>query len=161
MRAYAEPADTVMVALSKGLGAPVGAILAGSGELMDKAWRLRRRLGGGMRQAGILAAAGLYALHHNLERLTEDHARANALARRCGAVPGVAALKPQTNIVMLDLLDERLDPAAMLAGLTERGVWMTQFGPRRLRAVTHLDVDDSGIERAAAAFEEVAAGLLR
>jgi threonine aldolase len=155
MSAYAEHADTVMVALSKGLGAPVGSILAGSGELMEKAWRVRRRLGGGMRQAGILAAAGLYALRNNLERLAQDHARANALARRCGAVPGVAALKPQTNIVMLDLHDDRLDPAAILAGLTGRGVWMTQFGPRRLRAVTHLDVDDAGVERAAAAFEEV------
>jgi threonine aldolase len=155
MKDYAAHADTVMVALSKGLGAPVGSVLAGSAELMEKAWRVRRRLGGGMRQAGLLAAAGLYALHHNLERLTEDHARADVLARRCAALPGVTALKPQTNIVMLDLEDARLDPAAILAGLTERGVWMTQFGPRRLRAVTHMDVDDAGIERASAAFEAV------
>lgn len=153
MKDYAAHADTVMVALSKGLGAPVGSILAGSAELMEKAWRVRRRLGGGMRQAGLLAAAGLHALRHNLERLTEDHARAGTLARRCAAFPGVTALKPQTNIVMLDLDDARLDPAAILAGLTARGVWMTQFGPRRLRAVTHMDVDDAGIERAAAAFE--------
>ncbi|HET7229410.1 MAG TPA: GntG family PLP-dependent aldolase [Longimicrobium sp.] len=160
MRAYAAHADTVMVALSKGLGAPVGSILAGSAELMERAWRLRRRLGGGMRQAGLLAAAGLYALRNNLERLGHDHARAGALARRCAQVPGVAALKPQTNIVMLDLDDARLDPAAILAGLAERGVWMTQFGPRRLRAVTHMDVDDAGIERAATAFQQAAGALV-
>ncbi|HET7459847.1 MAG TPA: GntG family PLP-dependent aldolase [Longimicrobium sp.] len=159
MSAYAAHADTVMVALSKGLGAPVGSILAGSAEPMEKAWRLRRRLGGGMRQVGILAAAGLYALQHNLERLAEDHARADRLARRCAALPGVAALKPQTNIVMLDLTDERLDPAGILAGLAGRGVWMTQFGPRRLRAVTHMDVDDAGIERACDAFEAVVGPL--
>ncbi|HEX8831114.1 MAG TPA: hypothetical protein VF705_08125, partial [Longimicrobium sp.] len=81
------------------------------------------------------------------------------LAHGCAQVPGVAALKPQTNIVMLDLNDTRLDPAAILAGLAERGVWMTQFGPRRLRAVTHMDVDDAGIERAATAFRQVAGAL--
>jgi threonine aldolase len=148
-----------MVALSKGLGAPVGSILAGSAELMEKAWRVRRRLGGGMRQAGILAAAGLYALRNNLGRLAEDHRRADALARRCARADRVSVLKPQSNIVMLDLLDERLQPAAVLRGLAERGVWMTQFGPRRLRAVTHLDVDDAAIERAAAAFAEVVDAL--
>jgi len=159
MSAYAAHADTVMVALSKGLGAPVGSILAGSAAVMETAWRLRRRLGGGMRQAGMMAAAGLYALRHNLERLADDHARAATLARRCGAVSGVTALAPQTNIVMLDLDDPRLEPAPLLAALAGRGVWMTQFGPRRLRAVTHMDVDDAGIERAATAFEEVVAGL--
>ncbi|HYH79741.1 MAG TPA: GntG family PLP-dependent aldolase [Longimicrobium sp.] len=155
MRDYAAHADTVMVALSKGLGAPVGSVLAGGAELMEQAARVRRRLGGGMRQAGLLAAAGLYALRTNLERLAEDHARAYTLARRCAELPGVTAMKPQTNIVMVDLEDERLDPAAVLAGLTGHGVWMTQMGPRRLRAVTHMDVDDAAIERAAAAFEAV------
>jgi threonine aldolase len=159
MAAYAAHADTVMVALSKGLGAPVGSILAGTAEAMEKAWRIRRRLGGGMRQAGILAAAGLYALRNNLERLDQDHRRADALARGCAAAPGVVAPKPQTNIVMLDLEDPALQPEPILAGLRERGVWMTQFGPRRLRAVTHMDVDDAGIERAIAAFREVTAGL--
>jgi threonine aldolase len=159
MAAYAAHADTVMVALSKGLGAPVGSILAGSGETMERAWRIRRRLGGGMRQAGILAAAGLYALRHNLARLEEDHRRADALARGCASVPGVVAPKPQTNIVMLDLEDDALQPEPLVARLRERGVWMTQFGPRRLRAVTHLDVDDAGVERAVAAFRGAAAGL--
>ena len=155
MSAYAAHADTVMFALSKGLGAPVGSILAGTAETMEKARRIRRRLGGGMRQAGILAAAGLYALRHNFDRLDEDHRRADALARGCAAAPGVVAPKPQTNIVMLDLEDPALAVDAVLRGLAERGVWMVQFGPRRLRAVTHLDVDDAGVERAAAAFAEV------
>jgi threonine aldolase len=145
MAAYAAHADTVMVALSKGLGAPVGSILAGSAETMER--------------AGILAAAGLYALRHNLERLDEDHRRADALARGCAAAPGVVAAKPQTNIVMLELEDDALQPEPLLAGLRARGVWMTQFGPRRLRAVTHMDVDDAGVERAVAAFREAAAGL--
>lgn len=158
MAAYAAHADTVMVALSKGLGAPVGSILAGPEEAMERAWRIRRRLGGGMRQAGILAAAGLYALRHNLERLDEDHRRADALARGCAAAEGVVAPKPQTNIVMLDLEDDALQPEPLLARLRERGVWMTQYGPRRLRAVTHMDVDDAGIARAVAAFRQAAAG---
>ncbi|HVG45510.1 MAG TPA: GntG family PLP-dependent aldolase [Longimicrobium sp.] len=157
MAAYAAHADTVTMALSKGLGAPVGSILAGSAETMERAWRVRRRLGGGMRQAGIVAAAGLYALRHNLERLEEDHRRADALARGCAAAAGVVAPKPQTNIVMLDLEDDALQPEPLLARMRERGVWMTQFGPRRLRAVTHMDVDDAGIERAVAAFREVVA----
>jgi threonine aldolase len=156
---YGAVADVLAVCLSKGLGAPVGSILAGSGEAMERAWRVRRRLGGGMRQAGIVAAAGLYALRHNLERLEEDHRRADALARGCAAAPGVVAPKPQTNIVMLDLEDEALQPDALLAGMRERGVWMTQFGPRRLRAVLHMDVDDAGVQRAVAAFRDAVAGL--
>jgi len=159
MAAYAAHADTVMVALSKGLGAPVGSMLAGTGEAMERAWRIRRRLGGAMRQAGVLAAAGLYALKHNLERLDQDHARADRLARGCAAAQGVVAPKPQTNIVMLDLEEGAPEPAALVAALHARGVWMTQFGPRRLRAVTHMDVDDAGIERAVAAFRAAVAAL--
>jgi len=156
----AAPADTVMVALSKGLGAPVGSVLAGPAEAIDRAWRVRRRLGGGMRQAGILAAAALHGLRANLPRLEEDHRRARTLAERAAAVPGLSAAVPETNIVMVELEDPRLAPEAVLAGLEERGVRLTQFGPRRLRAVTHLDVDDAGIERAAAALETVVAALL-
>ncbi|MDB4949215.1 MAG: hypothetical protein JWM27_1864 [Gemmatimonadetes bacterium] len=157
----AAPADTVMLALSKGLGAPVGSMLAGTAETMERAWRVRRRLGGGMRQAGILAAAGLYGLRHNLPKLADDHRRAKVLAARIGALPGVSVAIPETNIVMVDLEDARLEPAALLAALERRGTRMTQFGPRRLRAVTHLDVDDAGIERAAAAWDEVVAEALR
>ena len=159
MSAYAAHADTVMVALSKGLGAPVGSVLAGPAALMEKARRVRRRLGGGMRQAGLLAAAGLYALRNNFERLAEDHARAHALAYGCATAAGVVAPKPQTNIVMLGLQDDALQVDAVLRGLEERGVRMVQFGPRRIRAVTHMDVDDAGIEHAVSAFNDVVAAL--
>ena len=156
MREWAVHADTVSLALSKGLGAPIGSLLAGSEETMAAAWRFRRRLGGGMRQAGLLAAAGIYALENNVSRLAEDHRRARRLAALAGEVPGVRVPEPETNLVMLDL-EEGLEPARVLAGLAERGVWMVQFGPRRLRAVTHLDVDDAGIERAGEALREVLA----
>ena len=120
---------------------------------MAAAWRVRRRLGGGMRQAGLLAAAGIYALRENLARLADDHRRARRLAQLASEIRGVNAVEPETNIVMLDLA-EGLDPAAVLGRLAERGVWMVQFGPARLRAVTHLDVDDEGIERAAGALAD-------
>jgi threonine aldolase len=152
----AGPADTVMMSLSKGLGAPVGSVLAGERALMDRAWRVRRRMGGGMRQAGLLAAAALYALEHNFARLAEDHRRARQLAAHATAVPGLSAAAPETNIVMIDLVDPGLGVEWLLAGLRERGIWMTPFGPRRLRAVTHLDVDDAGIERAGQALRELA-----
>jgi threonine aldolase len=145
-------ADTVMVALSKGLGAPVGSLLAGSAAVMERAWRIRRRMGGGMRQAGILAAAGLYALRNHFPLLEEDHRRARLLAVRAGELPGVRCPVPDTNIVMVELEDPRLEPATLLAVLEARGVRLTQFGARRVRAVTHMDVDDAGIGRAAEAL---------
>ena len=155
MRAWAELADTVMVALSKGLGAPVGSVLAGSAELMEKAWRVRRRFGGGMRQAGLLAAAALYGLEHHFEGLAEDHRRARRLATLAGAIPGVQVEPPETNIVMLDLREG--DPAVVLQELGRLGVWMTQFGPRRLRAVLHRDVGDEGVETAGRALARAVA----
>lgn len=156
----AEPADTVMLALSKGLGAPVGSVLAGPADVMERAWRVRRRLGGAMRQAGVLAAAALYGLRHNLAGLADDHRRAKTLAARIAALPGVSVVAPETSIVMVDLADERLSPGPVLEALERRGVRMTPFGPRRLRAVTHLDVDDAGAERAALAWEEAVNTLL-
>jgi len=150
----ADPVDTVMVSLSKGLGAPVGSILAGPAELMERAWRVRRRLGGGMRQAGLLAAAGLHALHHNLGRLGEDHENARSLAAALDGLEGVRCRRPETNIVMIDLTD-RHDPDDLLRRLEEGGVRMTRFGPHRLRAVTHLDIDRDAIERAADTFTRV------
>lgn len=159
MADFAAPVDTVMIALSKGLGAPVGSILAGSAEAMQRAWRFRRRLGGGMRQAGFLAAAGLYGLRNHFPRLEQDHRRARELAARAAGVPGLSVAVPETNIVMIDLVDARLEPAALLAGLERRGVRLTQFGARRLRAVTHLDVDDAGIARAGDALVEAAGEL--
>jgi threonine aldolase len=161
MAAFAAEADTVMIAVSKGLGAPVGSLLAGSAEMMERAWRVRRRLGGGMRQAGIIAAGALYALRNHFPLLAEDHRRARLLAARVDALDGVSSAVPDTNIVMIDLADPRLEPAAILAALEARGVRATQFGARRLRAVTHMDVDDAGIERAAAAFEEVLSAATR
>lgn len=160
MADFAAPVDTVMVALSKGLGAPVGSILAGSVDAMQRAWRIRRRLGGGMRQAGILAAAALYGLRNHFPRLEQDHRRARELAARAAGLPGLSVAVPDTNIVMIDLADPRLEPAALLAALARRGVRMTQFGARRLRAVTHLDVDDAGIARAGDALVEVVGELL-
>jgi threonine aldolase len=145
---YAAHADTVMVTLSKGLGCPVGSLLAGSGEVMQRAWRIRRRLGGGMRQSGLLAAAGLYALDHHVERLAEDHARARAFADELRGIDGVRVVAPETNIVMLELGEGRPDALAVVAAAAERGVLLASFGARRVRAVTHMDVDDAGIERA-------------
>lgn len=158
MRDWAEQADTVMVAFTKGLGAPVGAVLAGSAEGMESARRIRRRLGGGMRQAGVLAAAALYGLDHHFAALAEDRRRARRLAQRVRHVPGLVVEEPETNIVMLDL--EEADALSVLDALHAEGVWMTQFGPRRLRAVLHRDVDDAGVERAAEAIEAVMTSVL-
>ncbi|HUH11953.1 MAG TPA: GntG family PLP-dependent aldolase [Longimicrobiales bacterium] len=151
---WGSEADTVMVTLSKGLGCPVGSMLAVPAALEARARRLRRRLGGGMRQSGVLAAAGLYALEHHRERLTEDHARARALADACEGLPGVRVVPPETNIVMLELADA----PAVAAALRERGVLTSVFTPTRLRAVTHLDVGDDGVARAARALAEVLGG---
>lgn len=147
-RRYAALADTVMVCLSKGLGAPVGSLLAGSEEFMARAWRIRRRLGGGMRQSGFLAAAGIYALDHHRDRLVQDHARARALAEGAREIPGIQVAPPDTNIVMLDIPDPGLSLEGVMGSLAEEGVLVAGFGPRRLRAVTHLDVGDDGIARA-------------
>ncbi len=160
MAEFAAPVDTVMVAVSKGLGAPVGSLLAGSAEVMQRAWRVRRRLGGGMRQAGILAAAALHGLRHHFPLLEHDHRRARELAARAAGLEGLSVAAPETNIVMIDLAEARLEPGAVLAGLERRGVRMTQFGARRLRAVTHLDVDDAGIRRAGEALDEAVRELL-
>jgi threonine aldolase len=113
-----------------------------------------------MRQAGILAAAALYGLRNNISLLRHDHRRARELAARAGQVDGLSVAAPETNIVMIDLSEPRLEPAALLAGLERRGVRMTQFGARRLRAVTHLDVDDAGIARAGEALDQAVRELL-
>jgi threonine aldolase len=161
LRDWAAPFDTVMMCFSKGLGAPVGSILVGSAEALRRARRLRKRLGGGMRQAGILAAACLYALDHHVERLAEDHRRARALAAGWRAAPGVRVPEPDTNIVLVDLEDPALERAAVLASLESQGVRTIGFGPRRVRAITHLDVDDAGIARAIDVFQSVVSSLAR
>jgi threonine aldolase len=154
---FAAQADTVMVSFSKGLGAPIGSALAGRAETMARAHTWRKRLGGGMRQVGILAAAALYSLEHNLPRVADDHARARRLAECVDGLDGFRVIPPDTNIIMIDIERDDLAPDDVVAFLEERGVWLMDTGPRRLRAVTHLDVDDAGIDRACAAFEELAA----
>ena len=150
--AYARHADTVMVSLSKGLGAPVGSLLAGSRELMEEAWRVRRRLGGAMRQSGLLAAAGLHALDHHMDRLVEDHANAKRLAAAVGQLPGLYTPPPQTNVVLLAAPQDpsRLD--SLLSFLEKDRILMLKFGSGRLRAVTHMDVDEAGISRTVGTF---------
>ncbi|HEX6129623.1 MAG TPA: GntG family PLP-dependent aldolase [Candidatus Limnocylindria bacterium] len=155
-----DPFDLVSLALSKGLGAPGGSMLAGSAALIDVARRHRRMLGGAMRQAGILAAAGLYALAHNVERLAEDHANARLLADRL-AESDAFLLDPEaveTNIVVFDLADRPAvpDAPAFVAACRERGVLLNAFGPRTARAVTHLDVDTDACSRAAEVMRSVA-----
>jgi threonine aldolase len=156
-RALAAGFDTVSLAFSKGLGAPVGSVLAGARKHIARAQRFRRMLGGGMRQAGILAAAALYALDHNVARLADDHANARFLAERLAGLPGLLVDLPavQSNIVMVDL-GAGLPPAAELVlHLAARGVRCFAFGARRIRLVTHLDVDRAGCARAAEAFAAV------
>ena len=148
-RRIAQCFDSVSVCLSKGLGAPVGSVLCGSSELIARAHRIRKMVGGGMRQAGILAAAGSYALDHHMTRLANDH----ALAARPGAglpgLPGVLVEPPQTNMVFVDLIgDAKARAPELLTYLKSHGVLTT--GLYRLRFVTHLDVDAAGIDRAAA-----------
>lgn len=155
---YAACADTVMVTLSKGLGCPVGSLLAGSADRMELARVTRRRLGGAMRQSGLLAAAGLHALDHHRDRLSDDHARARHLARLAADVHGLRVIEPETNIVMFDIERTDLDAAAVVHGLEREGVRMVEFTRRRVRAVTHLDVDDDGVVRAASALRAVMNG---
>ena len=145
----AQGADTVMVSISKALGCPVGSCLGFRKDRRARAWEIRKRLGGGMRQSGILAAAGLYALDHNLDRIAEDHANARRFAEILADSPTVRASDPQTNIVMVDLERASATAEAASARLAQAGVRMSAHGPKRLRAVTHLDVTRADIERAA------------
>ncbi|MGY2084485.1 threonine aldolase family protein [Blastococcus sp. SYSU DS0539] len=144
---YGRLADTASVCLSKGLGAPVGSVLVASAERIATARLWRKRLGGGMRQAGVLAAAGLHALDVHLPRLAEDHEHAQLLAKRLGVDPA----NVETNMVVVDDV-----PAPMVAEAAKaHGVLVGQVGPRRLRLVTHLDVDRAGIDRAADVLAEL------
>ncbi len=143
-------AGTVMVSFSKGLGCPVGSCLALRAADRPLGWEIRKRLGGGMRQSGILAAAALWALDHNLERLAEDHANARRLAELLSDCPAVRPSTPETNIVMLDLVADGVTAEAVVPRIAQAGVRVVPFGPRRLRAVTHLDVSCRDVERAAA-----------
>ena len=149
-RRWRAPFDSVSVCFSKGLGAPVGSALVGSKDFIAAAHRWRKMVGGGMRQAGVVAAAALYALEHHVDRLAEDHALAARLAEGLQGLPGLTVEPPQTNIVFADLEGERA--AGLMEHLKSRGVLAT--GLYRLRFVTHLDVDAEGVDRAVAAMRE-------
>jgi threonine aldolase len=157
VRDWAAPVDTVMMCFSKGLGAPVGSILLGDQPTVRRARRLRKRHGGGMRQVGILAAACLHAIDHHVERLADDHRRARTLADGLARLPGVRVIPSDTNIVYFDLEENLGDLDAVIAAAAARGVRVSRYGPRRLRAITHLDVDDAGVARALGALEAVLA----
>ena len=155
----AAPFDLVSVALSKGLGAPGGSLLAGATETIGRTVRYRRMAGGAMRQVGIFAAAGEYALDHHLERLVEDHANARQLAETLAASPAIE-LDPaavRTNIIVFRLSPAAPDAATLVTRARERGVLVVAFGPRTIRAVTHLDVDAAACRRAAEILVDAAA----
>lgn len=146
--------DTLSVCLSKGLGAPVGSVVVGSADKIERARFIRKRMGGGMRQAGILAAAGRYALANNIDRLADDHARAARLAEAMAPF-GLLAGAVRTNIVPLDFTKAAMDAPAFAAAARAEGVLVSVLGPRTGRLVTHLDVDDAGIDRAIDALTRI------
>lgn len=153
---YADWCDSVSVCFSKGLGAPIGSVLCGRGEFIERARHVRKRLGGGMRQAGIIAAAALYALEHHRDRLAEDHRRARELATFLSGMPefSIDPATVETNIVVIGIT--RGTPERWCEAMARRGVRIVPFGPGALRSVTHLDVDDSGIRLAEEAFADSA-----
>jgi threonine aldolase len=152
-RDYVSCADTVSMCFSKGLGAPVGSIISCPAETIKKARKKRKQFGGGMRQAGILAAAALYALDHHVERLSEDHANARRLGDAVASIDGFELVyPPETNIVIFRV-SEKFDTAeGLLSRLKERGILAVPFGPAWVRMVTHLDVTADDIEKVADAL---------
>ena len=157
---YAAPFDSVWIDMTKGLGAPVGAVLAGSGDFIEGAWVYKQRFGGAMRQAGIIAAAGVYALRHHVDRLADDHERARRLARGLAALPGIEvdADRVDTNIVIFEVTATGLGAEAFADRALAAGVRFTVIGPTTARAVFHLDVPADGVDRALAAARTALAG---
>jgi threonine aldolase len=153
----ARPFDLCSVALSKGLGCPVGSVLAGSKALIAQAVTARRRFGGAMRQSGILAAAGLYALDHNVARLAEDHANARAFAERVAGLPGIRLdlATVQSNIVIWEMKDGAADAATIVAKAKAAGVLISALAARTVRAVTHMDVSREQCRRAGEVLDEI------
>jgi threonine aldolase len=152
----AEHCDSVWLDFTKGLGAPLGAVLCGSEAFIDQAWRWKQRLGGSMRQAGICAAACLYALDHCVEGLATDHANARTLARGLAQFPGLTVEDPETNLVFFDTREAGLTADALADRLRRHGILVSTVGPYRVRACTHLDVDAAGV---ALALETIAGAL--
>jgi threonine aldolase len=156
-REYAQWADSVSVCLSKGLGAPIGSLVAGSKPFIDRVHRFRKMFGGGMRQVGIIAAAGIYALNHHLERLKEDHHNAKRLAVGLKEFKGVS-IDPkhvETNIVIFDVTNTGMTGAQVAEAMKKEGVLIHAFGKTQIRLVTHLDVSGEDIEIALKAFKKV------
>ncbi len=140
--------DSVWLDFTKGLGAPLGAVLCGSEEFIDQAWRWKQRLGGSLRQSGLCAAGCLYALDHNVVRLAEDHANAKTLARGLAQIPGLAVEEPETNLVFFDTSSTRQTAEVLAGKLRREGISVSVVGSHRIRACTHLDVDAEGIDLA-------------
>jgi len=154
-QAYAAQVDTTWIDLSKGLGCPVGGVLAGSEDFIQEAWQWKQRLGGSMRQSGIIAAAGLYAFQNNVDRLAEDHANAKYLAERLTEVDGIE-INPatvETNIILLKVTSDKMSARELSASLGEQGIRIGAMSERDVRLVTHLDVDRAGVEEAADAIQ--------
>lgn len=144
---YAKHHDSAWIAFTKGLGCPVGAVLAGSEEFIKRAWLFKRRWGGAMRQTGVLAAMCLYALDNNVERLREDHAMAKSIGERLAGLPAIGKVLPvETNIVMIELSDVMANARECAQALKNAGVQVTPVGRDRLRIVTHMDVSMDGVD---------------
>jgi threonine aldolase len=154
---WADPFESVSICLSKGLGAPVGSVLVGSHDFIDRARRVRKRFGGGMRQGGILAAAGIFALENNIDRLVEDHQNARRLAEAVNEIDGfsVDLSTVQTNIVMVNVTRTGLSEIEVTDRLNDAGVFVNPFGPGNIRVVTHLDVTSEQIEESIKTFERI------
>jgi threonine aldolase len=158
VQAFTQHVDSLTFCLSKGLAAPVGSLICGTREFIQRVHRARKILGGGMRQAGILAAAGIVALETMVDRLSEDHARAGALAQRLGKMRGLVVDNggPATNMVFLSLAESvSLSAKDVAEQMKARGILIGVVGPRQFRLVTHYEVDDDGVEKAAAAFKDI------
>jgi threonine aldolase len=149
--------DSVWLDFTKGLGAPLGAVLCGSEAFIGDAWRWKQRLGGAMRQGGVCAAACLYALDHNIDRLAEDHSNARVLARGLAQIEGITVEEPQTNLVFFDTSGTGLHAAELAARARAHGVLFSTMGPFRGRACTHLDVSDAQVAEAVNVIRDVIA----
>ncbi len=155
-REFAEPFDSLWLDLSKGLGCPVGAVLAGTKDFIAEAWQWKQRLGGAMRQSGVIAAAGIYALENHVQRMAEDHENARLLAERIANLPGIVPETVETNMVFFDLTGSGMTAAEVHERLLERGVRIGENDRYRMRAVTHLDVTREEVEQAAEVVRAIA-----
>jgi threonine aldolase len=160
VKEYCSLCDSMMFCLSKGLGAPIGSMVVGDGDFIEQARRNRKLLGGGMRQVGIIAAAGIYALENNIGRLADDSRRTRKLAESISGIHGISVDLDtvQTNIIVVDLAKSRLSRDEAIIHLEREGVLVVPFGRTTIRAVTHLDIDDDDVDRAIQIFEKVFTG---